>query len=130
MTTPLLDKAKKDMIADMESRQIGAILWDNATAGFRYLPVATLASGKVVNISGLYHYADNLYLIEEDNPRADINRYYDRDSEVKPTVVCLSDTVATSDLGDPATEDGFTLDGSMEEWLAIADCYFQALAEK
>lgn len=130
MTTPLLDKAKKDMIADMESRQIGAILWDNATAGFRYLPVATLASGKVVNISGLYHYADNLYLVEEDNPRADINNFYDRDSEVKPTVVCLSDSVATSDLGNPATEDGFTLGGTMEEWLAIADCYFQALAEK
>ncbi len=130
MTTPLLDKAKKDMIADMESRQIGAILWDNATAGFQYLPVATLASGKVVNISGLYHYGDDLYLVEEDNPRADINHFYDEDTEVKPTVVCLSASVAEGDLGNPATEDGFTLDGTMEEWLAIADCYFQALAEK
>ncbi|MDE7159580.1 MAG: hypothetical protein K2O24_01855 [Muribaculaceae bacterium] len=130
MTTPLLDKAKKDMIADMESRQIGAILWDNATAGFHYIPVATLPSGKVVNITGLYHYGDDLYLVEEENPRADINNYYNHDTEVKPTVVCLSDTVARGDLGNPGEEDGFTLDASMEEWLAIADCYFEALAEK
>lgn len=127
-TQQLLQKARQDLIDDMKARNIGAIIWDNSTAGFQYLPVATLGPAHVVNITGLYRNDDTLYLIEEDNPRADIDDYYDHDTEVKPTVVCLTESVARGDLGDPLA-DGYTTEASIEEWLAIADCYFQALAE-
>lgn len=125
----LLNQAKSNLIADMKGRGIAAIIWDNATAGFHYLPVATLGEGKVVNISGLYAYDDQLYLIEEDCAKANIDHYYDHDSQVRPTVVTLTPSVATADLGEPTAADGFTQTASLEEWLGIADCYFEALAE-
>lgn len=126
----LLAKAKSDMAANMESKSIAAIIWDLSTAGFHYTPQVVLTDGRTVNITGLYHYSDRLYLIEEDNPRANIDDYYDPDNEVRPTVICLSANVAEGDLGNPEKSDGFTLEGSLEEWLAIADCYFEALNEK
>ncbi len=125
----LLNQAKNNLIADMAGRGLAAIIWDNATAGFHYLPVATLGEGKVVNISGLYAYDGELYLIEEDCAKANIDRYYDQDSQVRPTVVTLTPSVAAGDLGTPTPEDGFTQTATLEEWLGIADCYFEALAE-
>ncbi len=126
----LLAQAKSNLMADMRNRDIAAIIWDNATAGFHYLPVATTAEGKVVNVSGLYAYGDDLYLIEEDCPKANIDHFYDQDSQVRPTVVTLTPSVAARDFGTPDAAEGFILTASLEEWLAIADCYFEALAEQ
>lgn len=126
----LLNNAKANLVADMKNRGIAAIIWDNATAGFHYLPVATLAEGKVVNISGLYAYEGELYLIEEDCAKANIDHYYDQDNQVRPTVITLTPSVAVADLGQPAPADGFTQTATLDEWLGIADCYFEALAEE
>lgn len=130
----LLGKAQQDLIADMKERNIGAILWDNATAGFQYIPEIDLAQDDAEEpdcsrIMGLYRYDDELYLIEEDKSKVDFNRFYNPDTEVKPSVVTLTESVARGDLGDPTKEPGYTTDGSLEEWLAIADCYFEALNE-
>lgn len=128
----LFGKAKQDLIDDMKSRNIGAILWDNATADFEQIPEINLADDDAempdtVRIMGLYRYDDTLYLIEEDKAKVDFNHFYNADSEVKPSVVTLTESVAVSDLGDPAKEEGYTTEGSLEEWLTIADCYFEAL---
>lgn len=37
----LVARAKKQLCEDMEDRGIGAILWDNGTAGFHYIPEIT-----------------------------------------------------------------------------------------
>ena len=55
--------------------------------------------------------------------------FYDPDREVKPAVVTLTPDRAAKALGDPDREKGYTRQGTLEEWLAIADCYFEALAE-
>ena len=128
----LFGKAKQDLIDDMKSRNIGAILWDNATADFEQIPEINLAEDDAempdtVRIMGLYRYDDTLYLIEEDKAKVDFNHFYNADSEVKPSVVTLTESVAVSDLGDPTKEEGYTTEGSLEEWLTIADCYFEAL---
>ena len=128
----LFGKAKQDLIDDMKSRNIGAILWDNATADFEQIPEINLAEDDAempdtVRIMGLYRYDDTLYLIEEDKAKVDFNHFYNADSEVKPSVVTLTESVAVSDRGDPAKEEGYTTEGSLEEWLTIADCYFEAL---
>lgn len=128
----LFGKAKQDLIDDMKSRNIGAILWDNATADFEQIPEINLAEDDAempdtVRIMGLYRYDDTLYLIEEDKAKVDFNHFYNADSEVKPSVVTLTESVAVSDLGDPSKEEGYTTEGSLEEWLTIADCYFEAL---
>ena len=34
----LFASAKKELLANMEQKGIGAIIWDNATAGFHYIP--------------------------------------------------------------------------------------------
>lgn len=133
--TDLLGKARQDLIEDMKSREIGAILWDNATAGFDYIPEIIVGQEDTENptvsrIMGLYRYDDVLYLIEEDVAHVDFNRFYNHDTEVKPVVVTLTEDVARRDLGDPAREPGYTTDGTLEEWLGIADCYFQAIAEE
>ena len=130
----LLGKAKQDMIADMQSRNIGAILWDNATVDLDYIPEIDLADDPeaqtdVARVMGLYPYGGELYAIEEGKAGVDFNDFYDPDSEVKPTVVTLSESVAKSDLGDPTEKKGYTTEGSLEEWLTIADCYFAALNE-
>ncbi|MDE6335832.1 MAG: hypothetical protein K2L34_04605 [Muribaculaceae bacterium] len=131
----LFAKAKSDMIADMKSRGIGAILWNNATAGFQYLPVVVCHSKKdpsktrEATIMGLYRYNDVLYLIEEDRAPFSFDDFWNQDTEAAPTVVTLTEDIARKDLGDPETVKGFTTQGTLEEWTAIADCYFQALAE-
>ncbi len=38
------------------------------------------------------------------------------------------DTIQT-ETSNPEGVEGFTLQGSLEEWLTVADCYFEALAE-
>ena len=130
----LLGKARQDLIDDMKERNIGAILWDNATAGFQFIPEINLAEDDaeqpdVARIMGLYRYDDVLYLIEEDKADINFNDFYDEDTEVKPSVVTLTESVARGDLGDPTKEKGYTTEGSLEEWLTIADCYFEALNE-
>lgn len=131
----LLAKAKADLAEDMKSRDLGAVIWDNATADFHYLPEITLPPGKdgeprTARVMGIYRYGDELYLIEEDLAGVKMTDFYDKDSEVRPTVVTLSSDIAVKDLGDPEGRKGFTsYEGDLEEWLAIADCYYQALAE-
>ncbi len=128
----LLGKALQDLIADMKSREIGAIIWDVPSAGFQYLPEVTVednGKSRVARITGLYRYDGVLYLIEEDAAGVSVDNYYDKDSEVKPVVVTLTEDVARKDLGDPRSEKGYTTQGSLEEWVVVADDYYQALTE-
>lgn len=126
----LLDQARENLKKNMIDRNMAAIIWDLASAGFHYIPSVTLENGKVVRITGLYVADNDLYLIDEECKRANIDNFYDPDTEVRPTVVCLTPNVAPGDLGNPSEEDGFTRAGSLEEWLVVADCYFEALNEK
>ncbi len=131
----LLDKARQDLIDDMADRGFGAILWDNATAGFHYIPEIILTDEEgeergVTRVMGLYRYDDKLYLVEEDGSGVNFNEFYNHDTEVKPTIVTLSEETARKDLGDPRDRKGFTTEGTLEEWLGIADCYFEAVAEE
>ncbi|MDE6576880.1 MAG: hypothetical protein K2J82_08230 [Muribaculaceae bacterium] len=129
----LLAKAKQDLINDMKSREIGAIIWDNATAGFPYLPEILHHSKKdpektrVAQIMGMYRYDDVLYLIEEDRAPIKFDDFWNPDTEAAPTVVTLTEDIALKELGDPEAVKGYTTQGTLEEWTAIADCYFQAL---
>lgn len=129
----LLQKAKQGIADDMASREIGAIIWDNSTAGFHYLPDVVTGEKDnkpiVVRATGLYQYNGELYVIEETNRDASISHFYNHDTDVAPTVVTLTESVAEGDLGDPSQKKGFTSDGTLEEWLVIADCYFEALNE-
>lgn len=131
----LLAKAKQDLADNMADRGIGAIIWDNASAGFHYLPELELPlkegqeNPDTVRIMGIYDYKGALYLIEEDNSGININDFYNHDTEAKPVVVTLTPDIAGGEFGDPAGKPGFTQDGDLEEWLAVADCYFEALAE-
>lgn len=129
----LLNKAKADLAENMNERGIGAILWDNATTGFPYLPELEVGHDpehpQTVRVMGIYNYKNTLYLIEEDKAGVNINNFYNHDTEVKPTIVTLTPDIADKEFGDPSSHHGFTSDGDLEEWLAIADCYFQALAE-
>ena len=133
-TADLLGKAKSDLRANMAQRGIAAIIWDVEEAGFHYIPEVELPDSteedpKVVRVAGLYSYKEDLYLILE---TADINfdEFYNPDNEVKPTVITLSASLASKYLGDPENREGFDPDGNLEEWLAVADCYFEALAEE
>ena len=128
----LLERAIADLMADMKERGIGAIIWDNSTAGFHFIPEVDLAGEDsaepdVRRVTGLYAYGDRLYIIEEDASGVSVDSYYNPDTEVKPSVVTLSIDRAIRELGDPADKPGYTLDGTLEEWLAIADCYYEAL---
>jgi len=130
----LLQNAKADLLADMESRNIGAIIWDLATAGFHYIPEIVHHSmekdkTRVARIIGIYAYEGEPYLIEEGRSPISVDEFYNPDSEVKPTVVTLTPDKARIELGNPQGVKGFTLQGSLEEWLSVADCYFEALAE-
>lgn len=132
--TDIFGQAKHDLYEDMQSRGIGAVLWDNSTAGFDYIPEINLAEDDAEmpdtsRIMGLYAFNGLLYLIEEDRAKVNIDEFYNRDTEVKPTVVTLTPATADQILGNPEKEPGFTTGGSLEEWLAIADCYYQALNE-
>lgn len=134
-TNALFAKAKSDIIADMKSRGIGAIIWNNSTAGFQYIPEVVCHSKKdpsqsrVATIMGLYRYDDVLYLIEEDRANITFDDFWNEGTEVPPTVVTLTEDIARKDLGDPESAKGYTTQGTLEEWTAIADCYFQALTE-
>lgn len=130
----LLGNAKQELRENMKQRGIGAILWDNATAGFPYLPEIALPSDdgepRTSRVMGIYSCNDELYLIEEDVAPVKFDDFWNPDTESKPEVVTLSEDIARKDLGDPASQPGYTEDADLEEWLAISDCYFQALAEK
>lgn len=133
-TADLLEKAKADLRANMSERGIAAILWDVEEAGFRYIPEVPLPDyteedPKVAKVSGLYAYEGELYLILETSD-LDFEEFYDPDTEVRPTVITLSTDLASKYLGDPRGKEGYELDGDLEEWLAVADCYFEALAEE
>lgn len=129
----LFNKAKSALMEDMEARGIGAIIWNNATAGFPYQPEILHHSKKdpektrVAEIMGLYRYNGVLYLIEEGRAPIQFDDFWNPDTEAAPTVVTLTEDIAVKDLGDPETVKGYTTQGTLEEWTAIADCYFQAL---
>lgn len=134
LTADLLGKAKADLRANMAERGIAAIIWDVEEAGFHYIPEVSLPDSteedpKVARVSGLYSYRDELYLILE-TAGINLDEFYDPDSEVRPTVVTLSSDLAGKYLGDPEDKEGYDPDGDLEEWLAVADCYFEALAEE
>lgn len=126
-------EAKQNIILDMAAQQIGAIIWNNDTAGFHFIPEVMLSDENgdpvTVKITGLYAYKNTLYLIRQGNPKAKISLFYTPGVDVSPTVVTLDENKAVKALGDPANAKGFTTEGTTEEWLAIADCYFEALAE-
>ena len=133
-TADLLNKAKSDLMANMAQRGIAAILWDVEEAGFHYIPEVELPDSteedpKVVKVSGLYSFGGDLYLILESSD-LNLDEFYDPDSEVRPTVVTLSSDLASKYLGDPKDNPGYDNAGDLEEWLAVADCYFEALAEE
>ena len=130
----LFEKAKKAIAEDMDTRGIGAMIWDNSSAGFHQIPEVIVISpenGKerTARITGLYRYNDEVYLMEEDMVGVSIEDFYNRDTEVRPTVVTLSTDMAIKSLGNPDEERGYTRQGSLEEWLVVTDCYFEALAE-
>lgn len=130
----LLGKAKSDLMANMAQRGIAAIIWDVEEAGFHFIPEVTLPDStkedpKVARVTGLYSYADDLYLVLE-TADIDFEEFYNPDTEVRPTVITLSSDLAAKYLGDPAGREGYDNEGDLEEWLAVADCYFEALAEE
>lgn len=131
----LFTDARQELAADMKNRGIGMILWDLSTAGFHYIPEIlhrseSKGTSRIARIEGLYLYDGEIYLIEEDRAPVSIDQFYNPDTEVPPTVVTLSEDAAVKTLGDPEAVKGYTQQGSLEEWLAIADCYFEALNEK
>ena len=127
-------RAKEELRANMAERGIAAILWDVDEAGFHYIPETELPGSteedpKVARVTGLYSFNGELYLILE-NADIKFDEFYNPDTEVRPTVVTLSSDLAAKYLGDPDGREGFDPDGDLEEWLAVADCYFEALAEE
>lgn len=130
----LLGKAKGDLMDNMEQRGIAAILWDVEEAGFHYIPEVSLPDSteedpKSARVTGLYKYGGDLYLILE-TAGVNLEEFYNPDNEVRPTVVTLSSDLAAKYLGDPKDDAGYDNEGDLEEWLAVADCYFEALAEE
>lgn len=131
----LIGKAKEQLIEDMRSRNIAAIIWNLGEADFHYIPEITLGQDdkgiyNVMRVTGLYAYGDRLYAIAEDTPGTAMSEFYDRKTETPPVVVTLTQDIAEGDFGDPADRKGFTLKGTDAEWLTIADCYFEALNEQ
>ena len=129
-TALLLDRAKAQIVENMKEKGIGAILWDNSRAGFHFIPEIlhkseTKDKERVASKMGLYHYD-----VEEDRAPVHFSDFYTEGVDVPPVVVTLTEDVAVRDLGDPAKVKGYTTQGSLEEWLSIADCYFEALNEK
>lgn len=128
----LLADAKKELAANMAQRGIGLIVWNLASAGFHYIPEVTISDEKgpeVVRISGIYRIGSELYLLEEDKAPVSTADLYDPDSEVPPTVATLTESAAQEKIGDPARAKGLIQDANLYEWLVVADCYFEALAE-
>lgn len=130
----LLSKAKSDLLKDMENRDLGAVIWDLSDAGFHYLPELSLPTDdpenpEVVGITGIYRHNGTLYLILEGKSDISVDEFYDKDNEVRPVVVTLTPDKAAESLGNPEGSAAFSADADLEEWLAVADCYFEALAE-
>ena len=125
------EKARKDLAADMNARGIGAILWDLATAGFHYLPVVTpenaIPGKDNIAVGGMYLYGGKVYLINEALSPVSIDNLYNRDTEVKPNVVTMGADEAVRLFGNPKGQKAFTTAGDLEEWLTVADCYYEAL---
>ena len=134
-TSPhLLEKAKTQMAEDMKAREIGAIIWSVPDAGFHYIPEVTVTdprdgSTRVARVTGLYRFNDQRYAIEEDAAGVSIDHFYRPGIDVPPVVVTLSELKASEQLGTPSDAKGYTTQGTLEEWVAIADCYFEALNE-
>lgn len=127
----LFEQAKADICEDMKTRDIGAIFWNNDRAGFHFPPEVKLENQNekpdVWRIQGIYRIEDSLFLMSD---KADINtdNYYNPDAEIPPTVVTLTPEQALKELGVPTQARGYTQQGSIREWLSIADCYFEALS--
>lgn len=132
-TSKLLSEAKSRMIDDMAARGIGAIIWNIPNAGFHYIPEIVIGDvngdPQSVRVTGLYHFHDDLYAIEEEVAGLETEEFYNPQTEVAPVTVTLSEDKARERIGNPANKKGFTTAGTLEEWVAIADCYFEALAE-
>lgn len=132
-TSTLLAQARRKIADDMEAREIGAIIWSIPSAGFHYIPEIVVSDNngdpRSARITGLYSFGGKLYAIEEDEAGVSTEDFYRPEVEVPPVVVTLSADKAAKTLGDPADEKGYTEAGTLEEWVAIADCYFEALAE-
>ncbi len=129
----LLENAKEAIVKDMNARGIGAIIWDLSSAGFHYIPEITIGEGEkslTKRITGLYCYNGVLYLIEEEKGDINVDQFYKPGIEAQPTVVTLTPDSALENIGNPENKPGFATGGSLEEWLVIADCYFEALAEQ
>lgn len=129
---PILDNAMRQMAQDMEARGLGAIIWNLREAGFHYLPVVTIPGKKEnrnVRVTGLIREGDKLYAIEEGLKEAEITNFYTQGVDVPPVVVTLTPILAEEELPAPEGNSFYTREGSTEEWLAIADCYFEALNE-
>lgn len=131
----LVADAKEQLAEDMKQRGFAAIIWNNATADFHYIPEIVTGHRKdgsdiVARVTGLMADGDKLYAIEEGAHGADMSNYYNADTDVEPVAVTLPAKTAAGMLGDPAYSDKFTTAGSNEEWLVIADCYFEALNER
>lgn len=129
----LLEKAKNELAADMKEREIAAILWDNGQAGFHFIPEITVPTEKgerTVRVTGLYSHDGNLYALEEGFPRFELKHFFTEGIDVPPVVVTLTEDMAADILGTPSEKEGFTQSGNMQEWLTIADCYFEALNER
>lgn len=129
--TDLFARAKAALAADMKARGIGMILWDNAQTNFHYLPTVVERKGAkadVLPVMGLYLYDGSVWLIEDvDDTPVKIDDFYNPATEVRPVAVTLSLHDAAERIGNPAGRPGLADGGSLEEWMAIADCYFQAL---
>lgn len=130
----MMKKSLEGIVEDMEARGIGAIIWDLADAGFHYIPEIYMVDSKTgkqrtVRLTGLYAYNGHLYGIEEGRSGVKVDSYYTPGVDVRPVVVTLSEAKAREVLGHPEEDRGFTQQGTLEEWTAIADCYFEALNE-
>ena len=133
--TDLLTKAKAQMAEDMKTREIGAIIWSIPDAGFHFIPEILVTDPdtgqtRTARVTGIYRHDDNPYAIEEDAAGVSVDQFYRHGVDVPPTVVTLSETTAAERFGKPSESRGYTSQGTIEEWMAIADCYFEALNER
>ena len=131
----LVAKAKSRLAEDMQRREIGAIIWNIAETGFHYIPEIVIddprdEKERTVRVTGLYLYKGELYAMEEGAKGFNIRHYYTPGVDVPPSVVTLTPSVAEETFGKPSEEHGYTQEGTPEEWLVVADCYFEALNEK
>ena len=129
----LLDKALGQLAEDMENRELGAIIWNLATAGFHYLPELSVpgknGETETIRVTGLRLADGKIFAIKEGLEDADISNFYTPEIDVPPVVVTLTPSMARETLGNPEGKQGSYTGGTTEEWLAIADCYFEALNE-